>query len=676
MTNIESMKQNGAVLWWTGNVASANSPKQITPYGDVKQILPFPGAGVYQGPAYTDYIQIPSSTELDFTDGTDFTIEFWLNSRSGSVNTGYQVIGDTNGSLAAGTWSISQWQETSTIGYFGYWDKVNGWILNGYSYYLPNELAHYAFTRKTVNSVTTFTMYVNGISVLSATGSISPNNYSYPFRIGAEPTLRSTMPFGTSLLSELRISHICRYNANFTPPRHQLESDSNTKLLIHFNRNDTTFVDSSPSAHTITAYGDAKQLCSPCGSGVAYFDGSGDVISISDNASLELGANNFTIEFWFNTLTYGPADQWGNKACIISRNQGIAEYGTWTVILDNGSGKIVGYCRDCTSTWTNSSTSSYHNDGTWHHLAWVRNGTSWMLFIDGILESTATYSVTVTDLNQPISIGKDLYFNRDFNGYLSNLRISIGVARYTADFIPQTTPFKPDPYTKLLLHMDGVGNAFYDSRDPPGDNGFPILPDGVTVIPSGTFTTQKMKDGRDYWVWPNSTNSLVVSNHTIFNFGSSDLTILLWFKTSKTDTTNVMTFISRNTASGFVNTSQGSWALLTPNTSPGSVCFYWAQYANGVPILASSLTTYNDNQWHFLIIRRNETTWDMIIDLEIVATVTNSVSMFDMTTPLYIGYDAYYTPRPMIGNIKDLMIFKQALTQDQIAAIMAETYIY
>ena len=42
----EAKKQNGCVLHWNGAVASTNSPKAITANGDVKQILPFLGAGI------------------------------------------------------------------------------------------------------------------------------------------------------------------------------------------------------------------------------------------------------------------------------------------------------------------------------------------------------------------------------------------------------------------------------------------------------------------------------------------------------------------------------------------------------------------------------------------------------------------------------------------------------
>jgi hypothetical protein len=670
IVNVEALKQNGCELWWTGSYGAANAPKAITSNGNVTQVLPFPGAGIGMFDGTGDYLTTPNHVDFTPVHAGTYTWEMnvYFNSFSTSFNSFFYHHQDAGNQLHFRT-------------------KANGSGLYLYMYVggVEKSLANITMTLSTntwyhivlVKNGTNYKSYVNGELKTDSTQTTEIPNLTgvlslgcYYWDIGKGYDLNGN-------ISEVRLSDVARYTANFTPPKRQLESDEHTKLLLHFNRNDSTFIDSSPSAHAITAYGDAKQLCSPCGSGVAYFDGSGDYLTIPDNASLELGANNFTIEFWFNTLTYGPPDQWGNKGCIISRNQGIAEYGTWTIILDNGSGKIVGYCRDCSDRWINTSISSYHNDGTWHHLAWVRNGTSWMLFIDGILESTATYSVTVTDLNQPISIGKDLYFNRDFNGYLSNLRISIGVARYTADFIPQTTPFKPDPYTKLLLHMDGVGNAFYDSSDPPGDNGFPILPDGVTVTPNGTFTTQKMKDGRNIWAFNGSNNYITFgANNNLTYFGTNDFTLCAWVYSTAFNSKYMRIFgIADYSASNI-------WWCLGVGSHPA-----WGSNAINIAVTngnnsyldTSAANVLTNGAWnHVILVVRNGSIEFYCNAVRCPITTSNMPAnwSYNAVSSLYIGNSRSNVSELMDGCIKDAMIFKKALTQDQIAAIMKETYIY
>jgi hypothetical protein len=81
---------------------------------------------------------------------------------------------------------------------------------------------------------------------------------------------------------------------------------------------------------------------------------------------------------------------------------------------------------------------------TWYHVALVRSGSgtnNMKLYLDGVLESqnTNTYTVPVND----IVLGRT-YTNLNseyFNGYIDDLRITKGVARYTANFTPPTAAF-------------------------------------------------------------------------------------------------------------------------------------------------------------------------------------------------------------------------------------------
>ena len=74
--------------------------------------------------------------------------------------------------------------------------------------------------------------------------------------------------------------------------------------------------------------------------------------------------------------------------------------------------------------------------------------------------------------------------------------------------------------------MDGIGNAFYDSSDPPGDNGFPILPNGVTITPTGTFTTVKDKDGQTYLKFDGSTNYISLTDVDFLIFHQANLNMI------------------------------------------------------------------------------------------------------------------------------------------------------
>jgi hypothetical protein len=92
-----------------------------------------------------------------------------------------------------------------------------------------------------------------------------------------------------------------------------------------------------------------------------------------------------------------------------------------------------------TSSWGGFST------GTWHHLALVRNGSTLSIYIDGVSQAlTADVAIganDVGDVSSPLYIGSDSQYH--LNGYIQDLRITKGVARYTADFTPPTNLYIP-----------------------------------------------------------------------------------------------------------------------------------------------------------------------------------------------------------------------------------------
>lgn len=82
-------------------------------------------------------------------------------------------------------------------------------------------------------------------------------------------------------------------------------------------------------------------------------------------------------------------------------------------------------------------------DNAWHHIAVVRNGSSHVLYVDGVSRATATASYTIADITTAWSIGSDLnYPARAMVAYIDEFRIT-KAARYAAPFTPTTVAF-PD----------------------------------------------------------------------------------------------------------------------------------------------------------------------------------------------------------------------------------------
>jgi hypothetical protein len=78
----------------------------------------------------------------------------------------------------------------------------------------------------------------------------------------------------------------------------------------------------------------------------------------------------------------------------------------------------------------------------WTHLAWVRVGSTLTFYVDGVAGGTVTVSGTLTGAatTNPIYIGtKDNGLATYGNvGYIDDLRITNGYARYTGNFTPPT----------------------------------------------------------------------------------------------------------------------------------------------------------------------------------------------------------------------------------------------
>ena len=209
-------------------------------------------------------------------------------------------------------------------------------------------------------------------------------------------------------------------------------------LLLHGNgtNGSTTITDSSPTPKTVTAVGDAKisTAQSKFGGSSIAFDGSGDYLSIASNAALALGAT-WTVEFFVYLNSFGAG----------SYRNGFVSTGTLNttghlqIYTDTGP-VVVARCGGTGSNDAQSGASPFAT-ATWTHLAVVCNNLATTIYINGVANGTGTLaSASIEPLTR---IGNAVFSDYDLDGYIDDLRITKGVARYTANFTPPTAPF-PD----------------------------------------------------------------------------------------------------------------------------------------------------------------------------------------------------------------------------------------
>jgi len=193
----------------------------------------------------------------------------------------------------------------------------------------------------------------------------------------------------------------------------------------------STFVDSSGTPQAITAGGNATQSTteSKFGGKSAYFDGAGDSLSFAD---IQLGTGNFTVEFWFKTNS-------STQYAQMIGNESSGGTSGFSLLINNNSstgGQVAVYRA---GSLVVSSSSGDWSDDAWHHIAFVRSGTTVTLYLDGTSYGSSTDSNSYT--GSTYFIGRNNVFSgRDFVGYIDEVRITKGV-RYTAAFTPSGVAF-------------------------------------------------------------------------------------------------------------------------------------------------------------------------------------------------------------------------------------------
>jgi hypothetical protein len=221
-------------------------------------------------------------------------------------------------------------------------------------------------------------------------------------------------------------------------------NDAYTKVLLHFDGADgsTTITDSNAggSAHTWTANGNAQldTGASPkFGTASLLCDGTGDYVSTSDSADFTLGSGDFTIEMWFNVL--GGS---GGRRALCGHSVGAFDPTTSFLLELDASNHVVAYLGNGTALTAVTGTTAITTSG-WHHAEFTRSGTTLRLFVDGVQEGgNVTFSGSAVDVAGILSIGAFGNFaSFMWNGLIDEFRLSVGIARHTANFTPRSTAY-------------------------------------------------------------------------------------------------------------------------------------------------------------------------------------------------------------------------------------------
>jgi hypothetical protein len=210
---------------------------------------------------------------------------------------------------------------------------------------------------------------------------------------------------------------------------------NNVSLLLHMDgtNGSTNFLDSSTNTASITAFGNSQISTAQekFGTASGLFDGNGDYLKTPQSPLYAWGSGDLTMECWIYPVTLN-----GSMGIIGSH---IDSFDQRTMLYVSSNGSIA-----VTKIGINevSSSSGTIVTNQWQHIAVSRIEDETIIFVNGILVASSTTNVWDTNSTNSIQIGYLHPSNGNcFNGYIDEVRITKGVARYIANFTPPTEAF-------------------------------------------------------------------------------------------------------------------------------------------------------------------------------------------------------------------------------------------
>lgn len=409
-TNNFTITRNGTPTQGSFSPFNLNGEYSITANG---------GSGYFNGT--TDYLTITDSEQFNLA-SNNYTIECWVYFNS-SVDQYY--FGQIQSSAANRSFCHAV---ISSKYYFEVRSGSTAYSIQSVNNITLNEWTHLAAVR----NGNTITLYRNGLSIgsISVTG-VTVNNSTLPVGVGGAGGYNAA-PLNGYISNARLVNGTAVYTSNFTPPTSPLTAVANTSLLCNFTN--AGIFDNAAKNDLITV-GTARISTAEkkYGSGSMLFNGSTDYCrTIAPAGTHQFGTGDFTIECW--AYCTNLAGGTSNTMEIIDFRSSTINEARPTLAIQNSQFLYF-------STGSNRIVSSTISVNTWYHIALVRSSGSTKLYVNGT-NVGVTYADTTNYLDSnPIIANWAADLRYGFAGYIDDVRITKGIARYTANFTPPTQAF-------------------------------------------------------------------------------------------------------------------------------------------------------------------------------------------------------------------------------------------
>lgn len=447
-----------------------------------------------------DYLSIAANAALSFGTGA-FTLEAWVYNTTGWSTDPIFESRSSGGSSGGYAFLVN------SSGYLNVY-QAGSFLGNSTTALATNTWYHVALVRSGTGTNQT-TYYINGVA--SGTITLSANltdGSSNETKIGGSTTAGEN--WGGYISNARIVKGTAVYTSNFTPPTAPLTAISGTSLLTcQSNR----FRDASSNNFAITRNGDVKvtnfapfapsaAYSAAANGGSAYFDGSGDNITIARNSAFIPTTGDFTVEAWIY-----PNSVSSTQIIAGLIDAGVA--GDWRMAIV--SGQLV--------FW--AGTDIFYGTivpGAWNHVMCCRSGSTLYIGINGTASSQSNSSSLNNGTSYPLSIGGDYDANGAlFSGFISDFRVVNGSAVYAStSYAVPTAPITAVTNTAVLTRFQNA--AIFDNS----------AKNDLETVGNAQISTSVKKFGTGSISLNGTTDYLRTYSRDLLSFGTGDFTIEAW----------------------------------------------------------------------------------------------------------------------------------------------------